>query len=107
MGMDKHLKPRIARQWAMPCKNTFDIKPIRELLRREMTAGLWVDPFANTNKLAGVTNDLNSAFDTDYHMDALDFLRMFAAGSVDGVLYDPPYSGIVNNSSVQRDKENI
>lgn len=25
-------------------------------------------------------------------MDALDFLKMFEDGSVDGVLYDPPYS---------------
>ena len=90
--MAEHSKPRITRQWAMPNKNTFDIKPIKELLRQEMTVGLWIDPFANANKLAGVTNDLNPAFDTDYHLDALDFLRMFATGSVDGVLYDPPYS---------------
>lgn len=82
----------IERVWAMPNKNTFEIKPIRELISEEMTDGLWIDPFANRNKLASITNDLNEAFDTDYHLDALDFLRMFDSSSVDGVLYDPPYS---------------
>lgn len=82
----------IERVWAMPNKNTFDIKPINDLIREELTDGLWIDPFANTNKFASVTNDLNTAYDTDYHVDALDFLKMFADSSVDGVLYDPPYS---------------
>ena len=36
--------------------------------------------------MASVTNDLNMAYDTDYHMDALDFLKMFDDSSVDGVL---------------------
>lgn len=83
---------RIDRQWAMPSRNTFEIKPIRELLLEELTEGKWLDPFANRNKLASVTNDLNPEYDTDYHMDAVDFLKLFDNGSVDGVLYDPPYS---------------
>lgn len=82
----------IQRQWAMPNKNTFDIKPIKELIQSELTNGTWIDPFANQNKLATITNDLNPDFDTDYHMDALDFLKIFQNESVDGVLYDPPYS---------------
>ena len=82
----------IQRQWAIPNKNTFDIKPIKELIQSELTNGTWIDPFANQNKLAAITNDLNPDFDTDYHMDALDFLKTFQNESVDGVLYDPPYS---------------
>lgn len=82
----------IERVWAMPNKNTFDIKPIHDLITEEITEGLWIDPFANRNKLATITNDLSMEFDTDYHMDALDFMKMFDSGSVDGVLYDPPYS---------------
>lgn len=82
----------IERVWAMPNKNTFDIKPIHDLITEELTEGLWIDPFANRNKLATITNDLSMEFDTDYHMDALDFMKMFDSGSVDGVLYDPPYS---------------
>jgi tRNA G10 N-methylase Trm11 len=83
---------KIERVWAMPNKNTFDIKPIRELLEYEMCDGLWIDPFANKNKLATITNDLSYEYDTDYHLDALDFMKKFEDNSVDGVLYDPPYS---------------
>ena len=82
---------RIDRIWAMPSKNTFQIKPIKEMLTEEITEGLWIDPFANTNKFAQITNDLNPEFDTTYHMDALDFLRLFDDKSIDGVLYDPPF----------------
>lgn len=83
----------ISRIWAMPNKNTFDIKPIKELLDKEVDDTLlWIDPFANQNKRAKITNDLNPDFDTTYHMDALDFLKLFDNDSIDGVLYDPPYS---------------
>lgn len=83
---------QIERVWAMPNKNTFEIKPIKELISDEMTDGLWIDPFANRNKLATITNDLSEEFDTDYHLDAYDFMKIFEDNSVDGVLYDPPYS---------------
>ena len=83
---------KIQRAWAMPDKNTFTIAPIREFILREMTGGKWIDPFANENTFADITNDLNPKFNTTYHMDALDFLRSFENESVDGVLFDPPYS---------------
>lgn len=84
---------KIERKWAMPNKNTFSIKPIKELLEEEVDKNKkWVDPFANNSKVATITNDLNTDFDTDYHMDALEFLKMFETGSVDGVLFDAPYS---------------
>lgn len=84
---------KIERKWCMPNKNTFDIKPIKELLIEEVdNSKLWIDPFANKNKIASITNDLNPEYDTDYHLDALEFLKTFADNSVDGVLYDPPYS---------------
>lgn len=51
-----------------------------------------IDPFANASRIATVTNDLSLEYDTDYHMDALDFLKIFNDNSVDVVLYDPPYS---------------
>lgn len=84
---------KIERKWAMPNKNTFSIKPIKELLEEEVDQNKkWIDPFANNSKVANITNDLNTEFDTDYHMDALEFLKMFETGSVDGVLFDAPYS---------------
>lgn len=59
----------INRIWQMPNSNTFSIKPIKELIEKYAT-GKIVDPFANSNKLATVTNDLDTQYDTDYHMDA-------------------------------------
>lgn len=82
----------LERIWAMPNKNTFSIPPIRSMIEEEKDDGLWIDPYANTNKIASVTNDLNTEYDTDYHLDALDFLKLFKDESVDGVLFDPPYS---------------
>ena len=84
---------RIERVWSMPNKNTFEITPIKALLEEEVDlTRCWIDPFANRNKIASVTNDINPEYDTDYHLDALDFLKLFDDGSVYGVLYDPPYS---------------
>lgn len=89
----------INRIWAMPNKNTFKIKPIRELIERRIKEvkdknpnAIIIDPFANQSKLADITNDLDNQYDTDYHMDALDFLKMFNDKSIDMVLYDPPFS---------------
>ena len=84
----------IERVWAMPNKETFSIPPIKKLLQEEVTGGLWVDPFSNGKRITENTiiNDLNPEICADYHMDALDFLKLFDSGSVDGVLYDPPYS---------------
>lgn len=54
---------------------------------------LWIDPFSGRNSPAQETNDLNPAVkEAKYHMDALDFLKRFKTMSVDGVLFDPPYS---------------
>ena len=83
---------KIDRKWCMPNKNTFDIKPIKEVIDKYMVEGVIIDPFANKNKIATITNDLDEQYDTDYHMDATDFLKIFEDNSVDMVLYDPPYS---------------
>ena len=83
---------RIDRKWCMPNKNTFDMSPIKELINKYMVDGVVIDPFANKNKIATITNDLDEQYDTDYHMDATDFLKIFEDNSVDMVLYDPPYS---------------
>lgn len=68
---------RIERKWAMPNKRTFTIKPIKELINEETNTGgqYWIDPFP-----------------FDFKIDALDFLIPMGNSSVDGVLFDPPYS---------------
>lgn len=75
----------------MPNGNTFSIKPIEKIIKKYIS-GYSIDPFANSNRFATVRNDLDDQYDTDYHMDALDFLKLFDDCSVDTVLYDPPYS---------------
>ena len=83
----------IEKKWAMPNKNTFTIKPIKELVEKYVVvSNVIVDPFANECEYGTITNDLNPEFDTDYHMDALEFLKLQADESADLVLYDPPYS---------------
>ena len=81
----------INRQWHMPNKHTFDIKPIGQLIEK-YNHGFSIDPFANKNRIATVTNDLDKSFDTDHNLDALDFLKLFDDNQVDTVLFDPPYS---------------
>lgn len=83
----------------MPSSNTFSIKPIREMINKELIGGVIIDPFANNSILKQIivnqtyiTNDLDEQYNTDYHLDALEFLKMFEDDSVDMVLYDPPYS---------------
>jgi tRNA1(Val) A37 N6-methylase TrmN6 len=88
---------KIKRAWAMPNKHTFDIKPIEELIWEyvegiRLSQGVVIDPFANKNTMATITNDLDTQYNTHYNMDALDFLKTFDNKSVDMVLYDPPYS---------------
>lgn len=82
----------ITRKWAMPNKNTFDIKPIKEIINKYLMDGIIIDPFANKNKIANITNDLDTQYNTDYHLDATEFLKLFKDNEVDMVLYDPPYS---------------
>ena len=82
-----------SREWEMPNSNTFEIKCIRRLIdkyHREWITS--VDPFARNSKLATMTNDLNPEMDTNYHLDAVDFLKIWSNETVELVFYDPPYS---------------
>jgi hypothetical protein len=86
-------KTFFSRAWEMPNSNTFDIKCIRKLIHKYLKPEMdSIDPFANKSRLAKVTNDLNPDYDTDYHLDAVDFLKKFEDNSIDFVFYDPPYS---------------
>ena len=84
---------KISKAWAMPNSKTFRVKPIGEFVKRWLPKdGIIIDPFANDCKYGTITNDLNRDFDTDYHLDALEFLRLMPDNSADVILYDPPYS---------------
>lgn len=84
---------KFSRIWAMPNKNTFDIPPIKKLIYRYFDSNLFsIDPFANSNRIATETNDLDPEMKATYCMDAHDFLKRYENNSVDICLYDPPYS---------------
>lgn len=86
---------QLDKQWAMPNANTFNIKPIKELLLRynlPIEEKIVIDPFANVSSFGTITNDLNPEMPTDYHLDALEFLQMQPDNFADMVLFDPPYS---------------
>lgn len=83
---------RIERKWAMPNQWTFTIKPIKDLLIEEVSEGVWADPFAGKNSPATITNDLRENMPSLYHIDALEFLKELKDASLDGILFDPPYS---------------
>ena len=68
---------KIRREWAMPNKHTFQIKPIKELIDQYSCrySCNWIDPFP-----------------CPYWGDAVLYLLSFKNASVGGVLFDPPYS---------------
>lgn len=84
---------KFSRFWEMPNSNTFDIKCINRLIHKYLKPEMEsIDPFANKSRIAKITNDLNPDYDTNFHLDAVDFLKQFDNDSVDFVFYDPPYS---------------
>jgi len=80
----------ISRVWTMPSIWTFSIPVFSDLIARYMS-GEWADPFAGKSSPAQITNDIED-LGAMYTMDALDFLKMLGDESIDGVLFDPPYS---------------
>jgi hypothetical protein len=75
LGQDIENQLTISRKWAMPNLMTFTIKPISEIIIKYKKEGLWLDPFPYP-----------------YKEDAMKYLSKFTNESVDGVLFDPPYS---------------
>lgn len=64
----------INRVWQMPNKNIFAIKPIKALIDK-YSFGEIIDPFANSNKIAIITNDLDEQYNTDYQLGCIGFLK--------------------------------
>lgn len=65
---------KITRVWAMPNHKTFTIKPIKELLEREVGSD-FIDPFP-----------------FPFKTDALEYLKSLETDSVENLAFDPPYS---------------
>ncbi len=83
----------VNRVWAMPSIWPFQVKPIKELLNRYIVCPEhWADPFAGENSPVEITNDIEPSKPTKYHQDALEFLKNLSDNSLEGILFDPPYS---------------
>lgn len=85
----------MSRVWAMPSHSTFDVPPIRALVKKYLSQSkVSVDPFARNKRWATYTNDLNAEMAAEFHMDALDFLSMLKNKGIqaDLLIFDPPYS---------------
>lgn len=85
----------MSRVWAMPNKDTFDVKPIGEFVKKYLVQSkVSVDPFARNKRWATHTNDLNPETQAEHHLDVHEFLEMMVCREVkaDLVLFDPPYS---------------
>jgi len=66
----------IKRSWAMPNKKTFEIKPIKKLLKEEIPKG----------------KEILDPFPFKYKKDATEFLNEIEDESYEYAVFDPPYS---------------
>lgn len=83
---------RIERVWAMPSRWTFQIKPIKKLVKRYAGDGRgWFDPFAGNYSPAEFTNDINPKCKAKQHLHAVEFCKSLT-GTYEGAIFDPPYS---------------
>lgn len=83
------------RVWAMPNPCTFDIPPIRALVKKHLyQSKVSVDPFARNKRWATYTNDLNPETAAEWHMEAKEFLEYLRVNYVqaDVGLFEPPYN---------------
>jgi hypothetical protein len=83
------------RVWAMPDSCTFDIPPIRALVKTYLNQSkVSIDPFARNKRWATFTNDLNPDTAAETHLPATEFLCELVARGVraDLIFFDPPYS---------------
>ena len=83
----------VSRDFARASAWTFTIPPIKQLLANYVSPDEeWADPFAGYNSPAGITNDLDPKAPVRYHLEAAEFASLLDDDSLDGVLFDPPYS---------------
>lgn len=87
-------KPIQDRIWAMPNKETFKIKPIKELLQRYVPNRYdnnWVNPFSGKSFLCQFNNDINPDINPN-PMDAAQYVKKLKNKKHTGFVFDPPFS---------------
>jgi hypothetical protein len=82
--------------FALPNHKTFLIKPINNLLKKicyPLNDKIIIDPFANRiHGFSTIYNDINPNNKVGNNLDAFEFIKSFEDESIDGILFDPPYS---------------
>ncbi len=96
MQTPKRIKPKVPidRQWHMPGKETFKMKPIKELLNRYVPKNndnSWVNPFSGKSILCEHNNDINPDINPN-GMDAAVYVKKLGKKKFPGFLFDPPFS---------------
>jgi len=80
---------------APPTKWTFEPKPVRRFVERELE-GKTLNLFAGRTKLRHsgqiIRNDMDTSKDTDYHFNAVNVGEYFERGEFNTVILDPPYN---------------
>jgi hypothetical protein len=77
----------------MPNKWTFGIPAIKDLLVKYAGNGVgWADPFAGQSTFAEFRNDLNPGNGQPSQKEAYEFMLDLPGASLNGVIFDPPYS---------------
>lgn len=92
--MQEESQIKFSRKWAMPNHETFSIPPIKEFVNSYLiNSKISIDPFARDKRWATHTNDLNPDTKAEYHLDAIDFLKMLTEKNVkaDLIILDMPY----------------
>jgi hypothetical protein len=91
---------KISRAWAMPNRETFKIKPIKNLIEKYLDSedprfGIIIDPFVRNSifkRFCDLTNDINPDIKASHNLEAKDFMNLVRKNSVSLMLFDPPYS---------------
>jgi hypothetical protein len=81
----------INRVWEMPNKWTFRMKCAQKLFAKYGVGEGWADPFSGETSPAEYTNDIEGRGNKS-QMDGLEFLKSLSDNSMEGILFDPPYS---------------
>ena len=94
----------IDKVWSMPNSRTFKIEAIKDLILKytnflSAEKPVILDPFANESsikqylgKYRYINNDIDTQYNTMFHLHAPEFLQKFKDESIDMVLIDMPYS---------------
>ena len=82
-------------------RNIFETECAHDIINRNKI-GVTLDVYSGGNSIADIKNDFDHSYDTDYHMEAVEFLKTLDTCSCDTIICDPPTCS--SDSKYWRDK---